>query len=69
VNVNVGSCSSDRVNLAVREDGDYVLTVTWSDAASREVAVTVDDRRRIPLGVGRGMAREDGKGEADGQTN
>jgi hypothetical protein len=52
-NINVGSCSSDRVNLAVREDGEYVLAVTWSDGASRNVAVTVGEQRRIPLTVER----------------
>jgi hypothetical protein len=52
-NVNVGSCGSDRVNLAVREDGRYVLTVTWSDGASREVIVTVGRQRRLPVTVER----------------
>ncbi|MBS3734200.1 MAG: hypothetical protein KGY99_04665 [Phycisphaerae bacterium] len=52
-NVNVGSCSSDRVNLAVREDGTYTLTVTWSDGASRDVTVEVGEKRRMPLTVER----------------
>lgn len=59
-NVNVGSCSSDRVNLAVREDGEYTLTVIWSDGMRREVDVTIDERRRIPLTVERSSPPMDG---------
>ncbi|MBS3735390.1 MAG: VCBS repeat-containing protein [Phycisphaerae bacterium] len=55
-NVNVGSCSSGRVNLAVREDGEYVLTVTWSDGTSRDVTVEVGEQRRMAVTVERPKA-------------
>lgn len=55
-NVNVGSHGSDRINLAVREDGEYNLKVTWSDGATREMPLTVGEERRMPVTVERPSA-------------
>jgi hypothetical protein len=37
------------VNIAVRESGRYVLTVTWSDGASRRFPLDLDGPRLIRL--------------------
>ena len=55
-NVNVGSRGSDRINLAVREDGEYNLKVTWSDGATREMPIEIGEEQRIPVTVERPSA-------------
>jgi len=52
-NVNVGSCSSPVVNLAVRGNGKYVLTVVWADGVTREVPIAFGDGRRIRMSIRR----------------
>jgi hypothetical protein len=48
-NVNVGSGGPRTVNIAVRESGRYVLTVTWSDGASRRYPLDLDVPRLVRL--------------------
>jgi len=45
--VNVGSCSPNTVNLAVRESGKYALKVTWSDGVSTSIPVSLDGPRLV----------------------
>ncbi len=45
--VNVGSSSPNTVNIAVRESGEYVLTVIWSDGASRRIPVEMANEKLV----------------------
>ncbi len=48
-NVNVGSGGPRTINIAVRESGRYMLTVTWSDGATRRYPLDLDGPRRVRL--------------------
>ncbi len=48
-NVNTGSCGPPSFNIAVREPGQYVLTVVWSDGATRRLPVGLDGDRVVRL--------------------
>jgi hypothetical protein len=60
-NVNVGSCSSPVVDLAVRGNGRHALTVIWSDGATRKVPLSFGEEQRIRLSVERPKATHEAK--------